>query len=234
MARAKPANRRSRDANSFGVRVMTEAGGLVLVGFGLICALALSTYSPLDPIFELGEVQNRIGPVGATLAGSLLAAFGYGAGIVVAGAGWLGGCLLLGRGLPAPRSRFWPGAIMLMLGVTTLPLVLHHLAPGRLGAPLGGRLGGFLVAGEEALLGEWGALLISFLFLVIGVLGLLGIPTGRALAATASGSAMAGRFAADGLVSVTAALRGVLEPAGAGLLGYAGSFGGLLRRLTTR
>ena len=87
----------------------------MLVGFGLISALALSTYSALDPIFALGEVQNRIGPVGATLAGSLLMAFGYGAGVVVVGAGWLGGRLLLGHGLPEPRSRFWPGAIMLML-----------------------------------------------------------------------------------------------------------------------
>ncbi len=234
MARARSAKRRTAEGPSFAARVTNEAAGLVLVGFGLISALALSTYSPADPIFELGEVHNRIGPVGATLAGSLLGALGYGAGVVVAGAAWLGGRLLLGRGLPGPRSRFWPAAIMLLLGVTTLPLVLHQLAPGRLGAPFGGRLGGFLVAGEELLLGEWGALLISSLVLVIGLLGLFGIPTGRALAATAAGSAIAGRFAADGLVALAAALQRPLELVGSGFLGFAGSLGEKLRRLTAR
>ncbi len=234
MARARTAKRRSVTADSFVARVTSEAAGLVLVGFGLISVLALSTYSPADPIFQLGDVHNRIGPVGATLAGSLLGVFGYGAGVVVIAAGWLGGRLLLGRGMPLPRSRFWPGAVLVLLGTTTLPLVLHHLAPGRLGAPGAGRLGGFLVAGEELLLGEWGALLISFLALVIGALGLLGIPTGRALAATASGSAIAGRFAADSLVAVVAATRRVLEPTGAAILSFAGSLGANLRRLKSR
>ena len=123
------------------------------------------------------------------------------------------------------RSRFWPSGVLLLLGVTTLPLVLHHLAPGRLGNPLGGRLGGFIVSGEEILLGEWGALLISSVGLVIGALGLLGIPTGRALTATSEGSAIAGRYAADGLVAVAAVLRRVLEPAVNAVPALAGSIG---------
>ncbi|MFT5694065.1 MAG: hypothetical protein ACI9QQ_000035, partial [Myxococcota bacterium] len=227
MARSKTANRRTAAAgDSFAARVTNEAMGLLLVGFGLLATLALSTYSPTDPIFELGSVNNRIGPVGATLAGSLLGLLGYGAMVAVAVAGWLGGRLLLGHGVPDARARFWPGSILLMLGVTTLPLVLHHLAPGRLGAPLGGRLGEFLVAGEEVLLGEWGALLISSSVLVVGVLGLLGIPTGRAMTATASGAALAGRFAADGLVATAAALRRILEPIAAAVPGVTGAVTG--------
>lgn len=234
MAKSKSANRRKGSSDSFAARVTSEAIGLVLVGFGLLAAIALTTYSSADPIFELGDVHNRIGPVGATLAGSLLGLLGYGAIVFVALATWIGGMLLLGRGAPKPRSRFWPSSLLLLLGVTTIPLVLHHLAPGRLGAPLGGRLGEFLVAGEELLLGEWGALLISSVGLVIGALGLLGIPTGRALAATSEGSAIAGRYAADGLVALAAGLRRVLEPIANAVPSLAGSIGQSLGKLARR
>ncbi len=235
MARAKNTRRGGAGrGDSFAARVTGEAMGLLLVGFGLISALSLSSYSPADPVFELGQVHNRIGPVGATLAGSLLGILGYGAGIVVAGAVYLGARLLLGRGLPDVRSRFWMGGVLLVVGVTTLPLVLHHLAPGRLGTPLGGRFGGFLVSGEELLLGQWGALLLSSAVLVVGVLGVLGIATGRALAAAASGSAIAGRFAADGLVAVSAAIRRVLEPLVAAFPGVAARVGQALRQLDLR
>jgi S-DNA-T family DNA segregation ATPase FtsK/SpoIIIE len=238
MARARSKKRRGAGARTFAARVTSEAAGLVLVGFGLIAAISLGTYSPADPLFELGSVHNRIGPVGATLAGSLIGLLGFGAGIVVATAAWLGGRLLLGHGIPQSRSRFWPSGIMLLLGATTLPLVLDHLAPGRLGAPLGGRLGNFLVSGEELLLGQWGALLISSLILVLGAIGLFGISAGRALAATAAGSAFAGRYAADAAVGLAAGGRRLLEPVGAGLARLAGSLrkriGGMSLRSATR
>ncbi len=229
MARAKAA--RAADAgDSFAARVTSEATGLLLVGFGLIAALSLSTYSPADPVFEIAKVHNRIGPVGATVAGSLLGLLGYGAIVVVGAAGYLGARLLLGRGVPGARSRFWFGTLLLVIGATTLPLVLHHLAPGRLGTSLGGRLGVFLVSGGELLLGQWGALLLSASVCVVGVLSVLGISTGRALTATASGSAYAGRFAADGLVAVAASVRGVLEPLANALPRWTASTGQVLGR----
>ncbi|MDP6977871.1 MAG: DNA translocase FtsK 4TM domain-containing protein [Myxococcota bacterium] len=229
MARAKAA--RAADAGeSFAARVTSEAAGLLLVGFGLIAALSLSTYSPADPVFEIVEVHNRIGPVGATVAGSLLGLLGYGAIVVVGAAGYLGARLLLGRGVPDARSRFWFGTVLLVIGATTLPFVLHHLAPGRLGTSLGGSLGEFLVTGGEMLLGQWGALMLSAAFCVVGVLSVLGISTGRALSATASGSAYAGRFAADGLVTVAARIRGVLEPLANAVPGLAASAGQVLGR----
>ena len=234
MARARSKKKAAAGASTYVARVTSEAAGLVLVGFGLVAALALGTYSPADPIFAIGEVHNRIGPLGATIAGSLIGLLGYGAGIVVAAAAWLGGRLLLGHGIPEARSRFWPSGILLLLGATTLPLILHHLAPGRLGAPLAGRFGEFLVSGEEILLGEWGALLISSLILVLGVLGLFGISAGRALAATAMGSAYAGRYAADALVISAVAVKRVLEPIGAGLAGFANSLGERVSRLSLR
>ncbi|MCH7598761.1 MAG: DNA translocase FtsK, partial [Myxococcales bacterium] len=91
-----------------------------------------------------------------------------------------------------------------------------------------------MVSGEEILLGEWGALLISSLILVLGVLGLFGISAGRALAATATGSAYAGRYAADALVISAAAVKRVLEPIGAGLAGFANSLGERVSRLSLR
>ena len=231
MARAKAARSTDGGGDSFAARVTSEAVGLLLVGFGLVAALSLSTYSPADPIFEIAKVQNRIGPVGATVAGSLLGLLGYGAIVVVGAAGYLGGRLLLGRGVAGARSRFWIGTVLLVIGVTTLPLVLHHLAPGRLGAPLGGRLGEFLVAGEELLLGQWGALLLSGSVGVVGVLSVLGISTGRALSAMASGSAYAGRFAADGLLAVSARIRQTLEPIATAVPGWTSGLGRTLGRL---
>ncbi|MFB0977949.1 MAG: DNA translocase FtsK 4TM domain-containing protein [Myxococcota bacterium] len=234
MAKPKSANRRKGKGDSFAARVTNEAVGLVLVGFGLLAAIALATYSPADDIFKLTDVDNRIGPVGATLAGSLLVLLGYGAIVFVAMATWVGGTMLLGREIPDARSRFWPSGVLLLAGVATLPLVLDHLAPGRLGDPLDSRLGGFLVSGEEMLFGEWGALLISSAGLVIGVLGLLGIPTGRALAAMSEGSAITGRYAADGLVAVAAATRGVLESFSNAVGSIAGSVGESFGRIARR
>ena len=66
MASARSKKRRGAGARTFAARVTSEAAGLVLVGFGLIAAISLGTYSPADPLFELGSVHNRIGPVGAT------------------------------------------------------------------------------------------------------------------------------------------------------------------------
>ena len=234
MAKPKSANRRKGKGDSFAARVTNEAVGLVLVGFGLLAAIALATYSPADDIFKLTDVDNRIGPVGATLAGSLLVLLGYGAIVFVAMATWVGGTMLLGREIPDARSRFWPSGVLLLAGVATLPLVLDHLAPGRLGDPLESRLGGFLVSGEEMLFGEWGALLVSSAGLVIGVLGLLGIPTGRALAAMSEGSAITGRYAADGLVAVAAATRGVLESFSNAVGSIAGSVGESFGRIARR
>ena len=69
MAKARSKKRREAGARSFVSRVTSEAAGLLLVGFSLIAAISLATYSSADRIFELGSVHNRIGPVGATLAG---------------------------------------------------------------------------------------------------------------------------------------------------------------------
>ncbi len=190
-------------------RVSTEFAGLGLLGMALLSTLALATYSPADPIFEFTNVVNRAGVVGATLAGWLFGAIGWGAPVAVACAAWVGGRLVLGLGVPDPRSRFWPGAILLLIALASLPPVLYVLAPGRLGSELAGGLGSFLVAGEVMLLSSWGALLLNFGFLVLGSLSVFGISTGRALAAVGSGSAIAGGLAHRGGSAIWQGLRRV-------------------------
>ena len=98
-----------------------EFGGLVLIGIAMLSGVALATYSPADLVFELAPVANRAGPVGATIAGWLFGAVGWGAVVVVAAVGWVGGCLVLGRGLPRVDSRFSVGSTFLLVSVATLP-----------------------------------------------------------------------------------------------------------------
>ncbi|MBW2420667.1 MAG: DNA translocase FtsK 4TM domain-containing protein [Deltaproteobacteria bacterium] len=202
-AAAKSArNRRNKSkepGDSFVSRVTVEFVGLSLLGLALYACLALATYSPTDPIFQITPVVNRAGVVGATMAGWLFGAFGWGALVVVAGAAWLGGRLVLGLGAPRFTSRFWYGGALLLVSLACLPLILDGLAPGRLGSPIGGSLGEFLVSIEELLLSSWGALLVNGFFLVLGILSITGISTGRAVAAVAAGSAVVGASTARGL-----------------------------------
>ena len=39
---------------------------------------------------------------------------------------WLGGCGVLGGGVPALRSRFWVGTVLLLVSVSCLSEVLRH------------------------------------------------------------------------------------------------------------
>jgi len=210
-------------------RVSTEFAGLGLLGMALLSTLALATYSPADPVFELANVVNRAGVVGATLAGWLFGAIGWGAPVAVGCAAWVGGRLVLGMGVPGPRSRFWPGAILLLISLTSLPPVLHVLAPGRLGSELAGGLGSFLVAGEVMLLSSWGALLLNFGLFVLGVLNVLGISTGRALTAVGSGSALAGGLAHRGGSAIWQGMRQLLARVSGALTGGLHELRGRLR-----
>ena len=220
-------SRRPAEEDSFLVRVGTEFAGLLLLGSALLGCLALASYSPSDPVFQLAApVDNRAGVVGATLAGGLFAAVGYAAFVVVVAAAWLGGRLVLARGLPAPGSRFWLGTALLVVSVSSLPGILHELAPGRLGSPEGGVLGSFLVAHEQLLFSSWGALLISVLLLALGVLYVSGVSIGTLVTAVGTGARV---FGDQVLRAARAAWRG-LGRAGALLAGLSASLSAGARR----
>ncbi len=153
----------------------------------LLAMLALLTHEPSDPIFSFEAVSNRAGVFGATTAGCLLAAAGTGSYVLVGALAWLGVRLCTGFGLRGVSPRFWLGALLLLVSVSSLPVLMEGLAPGRLGALGGGALGDWLARGEERLLSGPGALLTSSLCLLLGALSVTGVSLGGALAASGRG-----------------------------------------------
>ena len=85
---------------------------------------------------------------------------------------------------------------MLVISLATLPPILDSMAPGRLGSPAAGALGSWLAGHQQLLFSSWGALLVSGLLFLLGVLCVTGISSGRALAAAGSATAAVGVLAA--------------------------------------
>lgn len=195
---AKAAARRRRGTghgSGSGVgRWLAESAGIVLIALSALSALALATYTPSDPLFRLTEVANGAGAVGATVAGVMRRAVGWGAVVVVAAAVVIGGRLLLRRG--GPGVRFWVGAAALLLALATLPPLLATVGASRIAPDAGGRLGVWLASGGQILLSVWGALFVNVLLGTGGVLALLGVPMGTALRVTIAALARVARVVA--------------------------------------
>jgi S-DNA-T family DNA segregation ATPase FtsK/SpoIIIE len=183
------------DDEAVGIAAGSEIAGLVLIGLSLLATLALATYSPGDPIARLVEVSNGAGPVGATVAGLLLGWFGAGSVVLVAACAFLGGRLVMSLGLPRLMSRFWIGAALLIPTVAVLPPLLFNLAPDTIPWVEPGWLGGQGARYQTLLFGSVGALVLTLLVLVVGVLSLTGISTGTTLAAIGRGGAWLGGWA---------------------------------------
>ncbi|HEY8153829.1 MAG TPA: DNA translocase FtsK 4TM domain-containing protein [Myxococcota bacterium] len=164
-------------------RLAAECAGVALLGLSLLAALALATYVPSDPVFQRAQVGNRAGILGATAAALLFGGFGLGALVCVGAAAVVGARLALGRGLPAPSSRFWISSALLLLSFATLPTLLQSAFPGTLAGVPPGALGRWLADGESLFIGVWGALLTNGLLLVIGAVSATGASTGALLGA---------------------------------------------------
>lgn len=164
----------------------SELLGLGLIAFSLLATLALATYSSSDPIASLVDVRNGAGPVGATVAGLLMHLLGGGAFVLVAGTAFLGGRLLMSLGLPGLFSRFWLGMLALIPTAAALPLLLFELAPGQLPWIEPGWLGTEWSQLQALLFGSAGALILTSLLFVVGVLALTGISVGATLGAIGS------------------------------------------------
>ncbi len=188
-SKAEKAEKAERSARASGL--VSEATGIFLLGLAALAALALATYSPEDSSFSwplAKNVANQAGPLGASLAFGLLWLMGMGSIVFVAAAAFLGGSLVLGRGVPPFRSRFWVGSGLLVVSVACLPPLFGNLIPHYFaGAPdslLGSRLAEF----EQLLLSRWGALLVNGLIFLVGLLCVTGISTGTALGAVGGGA----------------------------------------------
>jgi S-DNA-T family DNA segregation ATPase FtsK/SpoIIIE len=189
MARAAARGRRSKPQTEVTVssRVVRECAGLVLLGAALLLGLALATFSREDRAFEGGTIANRAGPVGAAAAELLFGTLGMGAVVLVAGIGLLGMRLVVGLGLPRLASRFWVGAVLLLVGLATLPPLLAGPLPVAFGAVPAGALGRALAGAESRMVGVWGALLLNGVVTGVGLLSLTGISTGAGLRAVGVG-----------------------------------------------
>jgi len=172
-----------------------EIAGLVLIGLSLLATLALATYTPGDPVGKLVEVSNRAGPVGATLAGVLLAGLGAGSIVLVAACAFLGGRMVMSLGLPNLFSRFWIGTALLIPAVAVVPPLIFNLAPETIPWIEPGWLGGQGSRYSTLLFGSEGALVLTTLLLVVGILSLTGISTGTTLAALGRVGAWVGGWA---------------------------------------
>ncbi len=222
-SRSKRGARASRDVEAAAdegavwVGPGSEVLGLALIAFSLLASLALATYSSEDPIGRLVEVRNGAGPVGATLAGLLMRLLGAGAVVLVAGAAYLGGRLLLSLGLPRLFSRFWLGMLALIPTAAALPSLLFGLAPGRLPWIEPGWVGTEWAQLQTLLFGSAGALILTSLLFMVGVFALTGISAGATLGVLGRGGAWALEsilWAADELVPLVDRL---FEATGRGL-----------------
>jgi S-DNA-T family DNA segregation ATPase FtsK/SpoIIIE len=174
-------------------RIAFEALGLAIVGVSLLSLLAVATFEPADPVFTLSPVENAAGAVGATLAAILFGGSGWGSFVLLAASLLLGFRLLAGLAPPGFASRFWLSAGLLVLSVTTLPPLLHELAPTRFAAESGGALGSLLAGFEQDWISTPGALLVNGLLLVVGALGIVGVAPGTALRAAFRALVWSGR-----------------------------------------
>ncbi len=191
-------------------RLAAECAGVALLGLSLLAALALATFVPSDPVFQRAQVGNRAGILGATAAALLFGGFGLGALVCVGAVGVVGARLALGRGLPAPTSRFWVSSALLLLSCATLPPLIQSAFPGALAGVPRGALGRWLAGGESLFIGVWGALLSNALLLVIGAVSATGASTGALLGAAGSLlGALAATLAALASALARAAAQGV-------------------------
>ena len=194
---------------------------MALLGAALLAGIALATHSAADPVLERSLVANRAGVVGATIAALLFRGLGVAAVVLVGALAVLGLRLVIGRGLPPAASRFWLGALLLLVSAATLPSLHPGAVPEGFGGLQGGALGEFLARNETWLVGTWGALLLNSVLGTIGALSLTGISTGAVLARTAralgwlSGAVavLVAHLGRGLLNAVAGARRGVLEVA---------------------
>ena len=215
MAKTAARDRKSRSTAkknaepTFVFRLGNEIVGLLLLLISAIASLGLATYSPADPIFELVEVSNRAGAVGATLAGGLVRTIGLGSVAAVGGIAVLGSRLILGLGVPGIVSRFWVGAAALVVGLACGAPTLTALFPDWVArvTVVGGEVGGRLFRLQSLLLSVWGAALVNLATLAIGLLCATGVSSATALRAAGTVAAALASVLAAGAAAIAGALR---------------------------
>jgi len=201
--RARAAARAGAAQGAGSSKLLREFVGVLLLGLGLLCAVALYSYSAADPVLSRGPVTNRAGTFGASAAALLLHGFGYGSVVAIGALLVMALRLIAGSRSGSISPRLWLGIPLLLISTATLPVVFAELFPKLLQPAVPGWLGSWLARHEGWLVGSAGALLLNLLIASAAVATLFGISLARMLGAVGIG----------------------LGWVGAGLLGVAGRLG---------
>ncbi|MEO6202383.1 MAG: DNA translocase FtsK 4TM domain-containing protein [Nitrospirales bacterium] len=161
----------------------TQVVGIVLATLGILGLLSMATFSPADPILFVDHPssnavpENAVGPIGATLAFSLLTVVGGGAYVVPLFLVMLGLSVLWGEKIRMTSGSFL-GSLIGVLSVSALLHLQFSAWPqisgmDVLGVGQGGLVGQWVAVGLGSYLAVTGAtimlgalLLIAFLLLV--------------------------------------------------------------------
>jgi len=208
------AKRKARPGREGGrVRALVAAGfaqeglGLILLGLGLLSALALGTYDPADPSFRFVPVENAAGVAGASIARLLVASLGFGAAVPVLAVLALGVRFVTHGRLQFPNRRFWLGIALVLAALSTIPALLVAMGLGAVSSSAAGWLGRTLAGPERRLFSGPGALVINGLVLVVGAPSLVGVAPGVTLTALGRGVQSAARSVGNGVLHAAAATR---------------------------
>jgi S-DNA-T family DNA segregation ATPase FtsK/SpoIIIE len=153
---------------------LNELIGFLGVTIAILIALALLSYSPHDPSFNVSvdspdvhAARNWIGPVGAYGADLFFQGFGYAAFLLPIGIFLLGYRWFRSEPMDSPAIKL-AGYTMLVLMVPTL-LTLWHMPDVRGAIPPGGLLGHVVTEGLRAAFNTVGANVVALAILFVAL-----------------------------------------------------------------
>ena len=153
---------------------LNELVGFVCVMAAVLLALALISYSPHDPAFNvsaasMGEnpVRNWIGPVGSYTADLSFQIFGFAAFLLPVAIGILGYRWFRSRAVDSQWATI-VGYGLLLLSLPSL-LSMIHFPDVRGAIPAGGLLGGAVSHGLQSGFNFWGGILVAVAILIIAL-----------------------------------------------------------------
>ncbi|HNP30046.1 MAG TPA: DNA translocase FtsK 4TM domain-containing protein [Nitrospirales bacterium] len=172
----------------------TQVVGILLATLGILGLLSMATFSPADPILfndhpsSNSVPENAVGPIGATLAFSLLTVVGGGAYVVPLLLVMLGLSVLWGE-----KIRITSGSLLgSLIGVLSVSALLHlQFSAGPqisgmdvLGVGQGGVVGQWVAVGLGSYLAVTGATILLGALLLIAFLLLVPVSIGQIVRTT--------------------------------------------------
>jgi DNA segregation ATPase FtsK/SpoIIIE, S-DNA-T family len=153
---------------------LNELIGFVCIVIAVLLGLALISYSPHDPAFNvsaasIGEnpVRNWIGPVGSYTADLSFQVFGFAAFLLPVAIGMLGYRWIRSRAVDSQWATL-VGYALLLLSLPSL-LSMIHFPDVRGAIPAGGLLGGAVSHGLQSGFNFWGAVLVAMAILIVAL-----------------------------------------------------------------